>query len=110
MKIKQQIDEEVKKTLNLLDQAENIEVDHFFYTRLQSKLRNKDKKEVRNLLPGFNLSVVRNGLIVFLVLLNLVSGIYVLQSDNDEAGSRDDYISTLTGEYSSEQDIYNYNN
>ena len=110
MKNKQQINEEVKKTLKLLDQAENIEADHFFYTRLQSKLRSKDQKETKKLMFGFNFALLRNAFIVSLVLLNLISGIYVLRNDNYQTESTNDYISTLAEEYSAEQNLYDYNN
>ncbi|MCK5076533.1 MAG: hypothetical protein KAR38_09160 [Calditrichia bacterium] len=108
MKKIKQIDEEVKKTLKLLDQTEKIEINPFFYTRLKSQLKNPDRKYESSMIFGLNSSLLRNELIVFIILLNIFSSIYVLQNDNYQAESRNDYISILSGEYSSEQNFENY--
>ena len=94
------IDAEVSKTLQSLDNLEDIEDDPFFYARLQKRLDRSDTKGKSlfyRLSLGNRLAPAALGLIF---VLNLISVIVFLQSEKQDSVERQTYIETIADEYS----------
>ena len=106
---RKRVREEVEKTMSLLDRMENLEAGPFFYTRVEAKLRSKER-EKKIKLPGFlGAGVLKPALLVLLLMINLVSAVFFLVGSKDTGLAEDNYrpyASQLAREYWPSQDTY----
>lgn len=99
MKTHKDIEEEVMKTLDSLDDVQDIEVNPYFYTRLQAKIQEVERQKARS--PGrlFGSAQLRLAGIIALVVINIVSFVSLFQIDERQAS-----VSAFADEYGLTQD------
>jgi hypothetical protein len=96
---KHKIENEIDKTLRLLDEIELVDPGPHFYSKLQNRIRNLDRK------PGFTLNdlfspvVLRPAFLVFLVLLNIVSVSFLVKETRYQSRVRQQHIEKLASEF-----------
>lgn len=94
----------IEKTLELLEEKISPEYDYYFQTRLNAGLKEKLQKEK----SGFS-KILKPALIIALVLLNMLTVLYGLNSSNTDATyNRQDLIEVISDEvfYSAENSTY----
>ncbi len=104
---KEQIENEVQKTLQSFDQKETIECSPFFYTRLQDKIRRLEEKKRFSARQIFSRRVLLPAFVVFIVLFNILSLALVSRKSASQSDIRKEYISELAEEYAMSLSEYN---
>lgn len=103
------VQEEVEKTMSLLDRMENLEAGPYFYTRVEARLRSKEREE-KTILPGFFAArVLKPAFLVLLLMINLISVFFFLKESGDTGLVENKYrshASQLVREYWPSQDTY----
>ncbi len=100
MNRKKRIEQEVRKTLQCLDEMENIEANPFFYTRLQAKMQGLEAQQGRSARKIFSMAHLRFALLVVLVVINVVSMTVVLKTSQSESSDdRQTNITAFADEY-----------
>lgn len=105
---KERIEQEVKKTLQCLDQFEPIKSNPFFYTRLQTRINSLNKKQERSIFSVFIESYLQPAFLVSIVAINMVSAIYFFKNTEYRADNRGENIATLAKEYSLIRNNYSF--
>jgi hypothetical protein len=103
----ERIEEEVEKTLRLLDEREEVEISPYFSSRLEARIRNVREKRASSARRIFGVHWLRPALVVFLIIINALSDITVFRGGAKRSTDRDEYIVALAREYSVSQDEYN---
>lgn len=94
----------IEKTMKLLDEKISPEYDFYFQTKLNSRLNEKYSEEERS----FG-KILKPALIIALVLLNIFTVLYGLNSSNTDATyNRQDLIKVISDEvfHSAENSTY----
>ena len=104
MKRQNDIEHEVMKTLESLDEVEDIEVSPFFFTRVRAKIQEAEQRKVRSSRSLFVPAKLRLAGIIVLVAINLASFISLWQSSYTQTDDRQTYLSTFADEYGLTQD------
>lgn len=94
------VEEKVDKTLQLLDNIKKVEENPFFYTRLKERMEQQEKKRsffVSGLLRSVPLRPV---LLAFIVILNISSALYFLNTRNVHTGNGKTDLEAFAEEYS----------
>ena len=87
---KKRIEQEVQKTLAQFEKAEQLPPDPYFYTRLKSRLEERQRSEAK--LP----LLLRPAFLALLFVLNIISAGWYLSSDSiDTAATERQELSTL---------------
>jgi len=96
------INEEVEKTLQALDDFEQVEANPYFMTRLMQRIENEKKEEESR--PSFSwVTLWQPALFAMLIIVNAYTFYqFSSHSTTDDAG-----LSTLMDEYSIEQNTSN---
>ncbi len=106
---RKRVQEEVEKTMSLLDRVENLEAGPYFYTRVEARLRQIEREE-KTKQPGiFGVRVLKPALLVLLLIVNLFSAVFFLVESGDTGQAEKkyrSYVSQLVGEYWPSQDTY----
>lgn len=105
---KKQIEGEVKKTLELLDQIEEIKPNPYFYTRLQARLKKQEAERKGKTAGIFSWEKLRPAFLTVVVVINIISGILFIQENNSSAENRDKALDTIAKEYLMNQKDYIY--
>ncbi len=108
MRTNKQIEEEVKKTMDLLNEKESTEINPFFYTRVKAKLDEVENTSAVKEGSYFQL-VLKPAFLAVIISLNIVSG-YFLLKEEDQSYSREDFINAFSEDYSitdSDSEIFN---
>ena len=100
------IQSEVEKTLNSLNNWGKIETDSFFYTRLSVRLENK--KQIKTLNWFFDSLVLRPALMAFALLINVLSINYLISNSNSIQEDSNDFASLFNDEYMLDLSIDSY--
>ena len=100
------IQSEVEKTLNSLDNWKKIETDSFFYTRLSVRLENK--RQIKNLNWFFDSLLLRPALMVFALLINILSINYFISNSNSIQEDSSDFANLFNDEYMLDQSTDSY--
>ena len=102
MDINRKIQNEVEKTIYLLDKLENIEPSPFLYTRIKARL-----KSVENVVSfrGSILKISKQIVLALLFLLNVYSIASYITSETSEINKRQEYIKNIASEYSLNNNI-----
>lgn len=97
MNKKQKIEREIDKTLEQFDKAPKLPPDPYFYTRLQARLNEREKK------AGVWGAVLKPALLVILLLLNITSAtVYLSQKTDTTNSARQELISLLSEDFQSQ--------
>jgi len=104
MKKKINIQAEVEKTLNCLDNYKKVKADPFFYTRLSIKLEKKQETNVLNLI--FNSPLLRTAIVALIIIINVLSVNYVIHENKETMDT--DFTSLFTEEYMLDQSTESY--
>ena len=106
---RKQVREEVEKTMSLLDRMQNLDAGPYFYTRVDARLRSKER-EKRTILSGFpGARVLKPALLLLLLIINLISVFFFLKGPGDTGLDEEKYRSyafQLVQEYWPTQDTY----
>lgn len=74
MERQQKIAQEVEKTLDLLEHAERLTPDPFFFTRLQAQIKEKQKKQAWRELTA----ILKPVFLVVLLTVNIITAVYLM--------------------------------
>lgn len=106
MKNNIKIDQEIKKTLELLDREDPVKTDAYFRTRLNARLAERIAAKNRPLLwlrPALSLTLA------LLFTLNAITAFNYFGSDEESGKTRDTRISSVAESYETiNYSIYNY--
>ena len=104
---KEQIEQEVIKTLQCFEHRESIECSPFFSTRVLARIRRlEEEKRTRSLRKVFSLSSLRPALFILIVVLNIVSAIMIVRGSRDHMDAREQYLTAFANEYGLNQQQY----
>jgi len=103
-KQKEKIDREVQKTLECFDQVEQIEAGPSFFSRIQGKLRENEEKPGFQFAPPLKFGFLRTTFLLFIITVNLVLAILVLQKGKSQPENRTEYISVIASYYDLKSD------
>jgi hypothetical protein len=109
MKNKDQIEQEVMKTLQCFEHREFIECNPFFSTRVLARIRHlAEEKKARSLRKVFSPSYLLSALLVLILALNIVSAIIIFRGSSDQMDVRDQYLTAFADEYAFNQNEYDF--
>ena len=108
MKKTNKIQEEVEKTLTSMDNIEDLQANPFLYTRLMAEIKERQEGTAKLKFTLGGIKVLRPVLFVMLLIINLISFIYIFQSEESQINYRDDYISAFAEEYSLDSSTYEF--
>jgi hypothetical protein len=109
MKSKEQIEQEVMKTLQCFEQRIPLESNPFFSTRVLARVRNlEEEKKARSLRKVFSLGSLRPALLTLIIVLNVVSAIIILRGNQNQTTVRDQYFTAFADEYAFNQNEYDF--
>ena len=103
------IRDEVEKTMSLLDRVEKLEAGPYFYTRVESRLRSREKEEKAKLPGILGVRVLKPAFLVLLLMINIISAVFFLVESKDTGLADKTYssqASQLVQEYWPSQDTY----
>ena len=107
MKSKEQIEQEVMKTLQCFEQRESIECNPFFATRVLARIRSlEEEQRARSLRKVFSLGYLRPALLALIVVLNIASAIIVFRGSQTQTNVREQYLTAFADEYALNQQEY----
>ena len=106
----QHIEQEIEKTLDSLNKTEKIECSPFFYTRLMGNIETLEKKQKHKVFESDLISILKPTLLIFIIILNIVTGIYLLNYTIEQSQDRSQYIKSLSEEFSIQQSNYTLTN
>jgi hypothetical protein len=105
------LQDEVDKTLEMMDRMESLEAGPYFYTRLESKLRSRER-EKRHWLPNIS-QVLDKGLrpilLTLLIVINMISAVFFMVQSKITRTRQEEsqtYISTFLEDYSLNRNTY----
>jgi hypothetical protein len=103
---KEKIKQEVQKTLDFFNQAERINSDPFFYTRLKARIEELDTQPRQ--LQGWKIvwSILKPALIVCIVALNIMTATMFLKNQTQGYSNREQLLEAFAQE--STLDSYQY--
>ncbi|NTV97706.1 MAG: hypothetical protein HGA70_00885 [Chlorobiaceae bacterium] len=80
------IETEVAKTLNLLEEIKPLEVNHFFRVRLMQRIEQESARGITKFNAGWGLDL-RLALMALLIIVNLASAMIAVTRDNSQVKS-----------------------
>jgi hypothetical protein len=95
------LQEEVDKTLEMMDRMESLEAGPYFYTRLEAKLRSREREKRH--------WALRPVLLTLLIVINVISAVFFLVESQNTRTSREEYqtdISAFLEDYSLNRNTY----
>ena len=98
------IKREVEETLSSLGKTEKIECSPFFYTRLIGNIESIEQKH--KVFESDLIKLLRPTLLIFIIILNMVTGIYFFNYTTEQSQERSQYIESLSEEFSIQQTNY----
>ncbi len=105
------LQDEVDKTLEMMDRMESLEAGPYFYTRLESKLRSRER-EKRHWLPNISQVLdkgLRPVLLTLLIVINMISAVFFMVQSKITRTRQEEsqtYISTFLEDYSLNRNTY----
>lgn len=98
---KSHIEQEVRKTLQLLDEMERIAVHPSFRVRLTQRIEREFAEGAQGAAPAWQLNY-RLAFMLLLIIINIGTAFLAMRHDNQETGPAvSDVIETLGDDYSS---------
>ena len=107
MNRKEKIEQEVQKTLECINQAERLKSNPFFYTRLKAKIDDlhSQKQKIRGW--EFAWGVLKPGLLLLIIILNIFTAILFLKNRDNEYSSREQLLDAFAQELTLDSNQYN---
>ncbi|MCP4632004.1 MAG: hypothetical protein GY855_03685 [candidate division Zixibacteria bacterium] len=97
---KKQIEKEVLETLGVFDNLQDIEADHYFYTRVKQRISQSERITENPLIRSFFRFRLGPVFLTVLILINLATVYTMLESKGIESDNRDQYIEAIANQYS----------
>jgi len=101
---REQIEREVSKTLQCLDNMETIETSPDFFSRLQDKIERLDSRRVHWFEAVFSKAGLRPAFLILMIVLNAYSAAMILQNGSHEIVDRQTNLETIAAEYNMIED------
>jgi len=92
----EKIQEEIEKTLDVLDNLPNIEANYFLFTRLKTLIENRTGLKIKRRRKSL---VARPIMLCIILLINLITAIFLFQSETVEQTSETSLVNSLTKDY-----------
>lgn len=102
------IEQEIERTLLCFDEAERLKADPFFYTRLQTRIKDLEERKGFSLQGLLNVKVLRPALLTLVIVMNIVTTFVVFQKVDRQTDYRDQYLTSFAEEYSLNQESNGY--
>ena len=105
------IQEEVDMTMEIMDRMETLEAGPYFYTRLEAKLRSRERENKYGW-PHITLlwdRALRPVLLALFIIINVISAVFFLATSPHTRTNRAQYqtdISTFIQDYSLDRNTY----
>ncbi|NQV42507.1 MAG: hypothetical protein HQ506_09150 [Candidatus Marinimicrobia bacterium] len=93
-----EIQEQVKLTLEAFHQDEPPEMDPWFYDRLKNRIEHEDNHDSPSIEAWWS-RVLKPGMLIGLVALNLIMMIWIAIPNETSSTGRSDYIENLSSQY-----------
>ena len=90
------IEQEVKRTLESLDDVEDIEVNPYFYTHLQARIHEAERQQTRRV---FGTVQLRLAGVIALLVINLFAFVFLFRTSRIPTDERQAYMSAFADEY-----------
>lgn len=100
MNKKDKIENEIQKTLSLLDQKESLEHNEHFYTVLQAKINRLEEEKVSVLRPKNSVGILRPAFLGLMFVANLVTFFFVSQTLEIQNSETENLSGLFAQEYS----------
>jgi len=106
---KEKIEQEVQKTLESFDQAEQLKSNPFFYTRLKARIDDlsTQKRKIRGW--EFAWGILKPALLFLIIVLNIFTATLFLKNRNSEYSSREQLLDAFAQELTLDSNQYNPN-
>lgn len=100
MNKKEKIEQEISKTLEKFDQADNMPPNPYFYTRVQARLEKKQKHQ------NVFFAILKPALIIALVVLNVSTAFWYFRGtvQQEQTNSRQELAEILAGDLKLDSD------
>ncbi len=107
MERREKIEQEVRKTMDCLDQGEPLKADAYFYTRLRARINSRKNhgRISRVLFPAWH--ILAPVLIMALIALNIYTAAAVLTKNTTESSGSDEFMTLLTEDFTLDSNQYN---
>jgi hypothetical protein len=106
MKRKEQIEQEIQKTMSCFKNAKKIEAGPFFSARLQAKINTYETNKNRSWGKIFTMEYLQPALLLVFLLANILTATLIIGNNNAESLSRTEILKKLAEEYSFQQEEY----
>ena len=93
------IETEVEKTLACFNEAERLETDPHFSTRLMARIRDLDSRTKTSVKPDFLYRLLRPALLVLMIAINIIFSVLMFNSVRAQTDARRDAISAMASYY-----------
>ena len=108
MNKKKKIKQEVEKTLQCFDNAEKLEENPFFYTRVKARIDSQEKETKRNA-RQIAWVVLKQAFLILIVALNIYTITAFFTSKQSQVSNQDQLLNAFAQEFSLDQSSYNPN-
>ncbi len=94
MNKKEKIEQEISKTFEQFENADKLPLNQYFYTRVQARLEEKQKKQ------NVFFAILKPALIIALVVANMSTAIWYLggSEEQDQANTRQELLEMLASD------------
>jgi hypothetical protein len=107
MSKKEDIQNEIKKTLDCFDRTEPIKTDPYFYTRLKARLEDTESTEIK---LGWGIwNVLKPALLMSIIALNIYTGLMFFKSQKVDEPNRQELINSFAQELTLDSNQYSPN-
>jgi hypothetical protein len=96
---KDRIETEVEKTLACFNEAERLETDPHFSTRLMARIRDLNSRTKTVAKPVFLYRLLRPALLVLMIAINIIFSVLMFSSGRAQTEERKDAISSMASYY-----------
>ena len=100
MNKRERIEQEIEKTLECFDRAEHLKVDPYFYTRLQARIKDIEKRKRFSWQEMLSVKALRPILLTAIVVLNIFTAMMVFQGTDRRTDTREQCLTDFAEEYS----------
>lgn len=96
---KEKIEKEVQKTLECFDQIETIKSSSAFFTRIQGRIQESEKKSGRQGFLFLRAGFLKSAMLMIIIVLNFFFFIQAFKSGKTQPETREKYISSMASYY-----------
>ena len=103
MKKKEQIEEEIEKTLNAFDNIESLDVNPYLITRIEAEI---NKSQIRQSRILTNINLLRPMILFLFLIINVFTALFFLDLKNNTDSAKQTYLSAISTEYTINHSYY----